>query len=180
MSDSLVIPTRFGRDTLPALVDTAAHVGTVILVHTEPGHDDHPDAVNLHDYRRNIHHWWNTGLDACDGPALVLNDDVTATPDALQNMLDELRYADLVYAPGRSRKAMTPITGWCYGVRSERLRPDPAFVWWYGDDDLYQRAQSRRMVPARITHLQRDDMGPAAEFAEAVHADRALYASRWP
>lgn len=175
----IVIPTRFDRHTLPDLIATASTVGPVVLVHTEPGHDEHPDATNVHDYRRNIHHWWNTGLDACDGPALVLNDDVTATAEALRTLLAELRFADLVYVPGRHRKARTPISGWCFGIRPERLRPDPAFVWWYGDDDLYRRAASRRLVAARITHHLRPDMGPAPEFAEAVKADRALYEERW-
>lgn len=176
----IVIPTRFGRPTLPDLIAAASRVAPVVVVHTEPGHDDHPGATNVHDHRRNIHHWWNTGLDACHGPALVLNDDISATPDALAALLAALDTADLAYVPGRRPDARTPISGWCYGIRPDELRPDPAFVWWFGDDDLYRRAATPRLVDTAVTHHQRPDMGPAPEFAQAVKADRALYRQRWP
>lgn len=174
---SVVIPTRFGRPTLARLLDVAREVGPVALVHTEAGHDDVPGVLNLHDHRRNIHHWWNTGLDALDGPALVLNDDIVTTPLALRAMLRALRGSDLVYVPGRRRRAPTPISGWCFGVNG--LRPDPAFVWWCGDNDLYRRAARPRLVNVHVGHVQRDDMGPPDEFAEVVEADRVLYAERW-
>lgn len=174
---SVTIPTRFARDTLPALVAAARQVGPVVLVHTEAGHPDVPGVTNVHDHRRNIHAWWNTGLDACTGPTLVLNDDLVTTPAALATLLAALDDADLVHVPGRSAKAPTPISGWCFGVNG--LRADEAFVWWYGDDDLYRRAETPALVDVDVRHVLRPSMGPAPEFADTVTADRNLYLSRW-
>lgn len=174
---SVTIPTRFDRPTLARLLEVAREVGPVALVHTEPGHDDAPGVLNLHDYRRNIHHWWNTGLDALDGPTLILNDDIVTTPETLRTMLNTLRRADLVYVPGRRKSAASPVSGWCFGVNG--LRPDPAFVWYHGEDDLWWRAKRPRLAHLHVAHIQRADMGAPAEFAEAVLADRELFKERW-
>jgi hypothetical protein len=174
----VVIPTRFERDSLWSLIEAASDVATVVLVHTEPGHADAPGVVNLRDYRRNIGHWWNTGLDVADGPALVLNDDVRTSSAALRALLTALDDADLVYVPGRPAKAPTPVSGWCWGVRPDLLRPDPAYTWWYSDDDLYRRASWPTCVDVDVEHLARGGFGPG-EFGQDVKADRALYEERW-
>ena len=184
MTAHVVIPTRFDRPSLWPLIDTARQVATVVIVHTEPGHADVPDAINVHDYRRNISAWWNTGLDACDGRALVLNDDVEATPEALGALLTALQTADLVYVPGRNKKARTRISGWCWGIDSRAaLRPSTVYHWWYGEDDLYSRAHEAgwriECVDVDVRHIDRGGFGVAPEFAEAVKADRAMYEDRW-
>ncbi len=178
----IVIPTRFDRDTLAPLINECLQVGRVILIHTEPGHAPVKGTVTLRSEARNIHTWWNLGLDACDGPALVLNDDiVTDAPDILALFL-ALDDTDLVYAAGRG--GPMPLTGWCFGLHPDKIRPDPAFTWWYPDDDLWKRAVaeglSARAVALKNTHHER----PGPRFGDpamkdAAERDAALFRSRW-
>lgn len=177
---SVVIPTRFRSQHLETLIRTAQQVTTVILVHTEPGHAPVRGCVNLHDYRRNIQAWWNTGLNEAGDKALVLNDDIATTPESFTTLLDALDDHDLIWIPGRV--GVTPISGWCYGIRPEAIRPDEAFVWWYGDDDLYKRAIRDNLRTAVLdVPVLHDHPGPAFpdEFTRAVRSDRALYYRRW-
>lgn len=176
----VVIPTRFERESIWPLIEQAAGVAEVILVHTEPDHNEVIGVTNVHDYRRNIQHWWNSGLScAHDGPALVMNDDLEVTAEVLEQLFEALERVDLVYVPGRGRKAATPISGWCWGVHPNQLRPDPDFVWWYGDDDLFNRAEFPLLVNVDVKHIAREDMGAPEEFREQVKLDRELYQKRW-
>ena len=180
---SVVIPTRFNRDTLAPLVDACKKVAQVVLVHTEPGHEDVPGTVTVRNYERNIHTWWNVGLNQCDGPTLILNDDITATPDALTALFDALDSADLVYLDGK--RGRTPLSGWCYGIHPDgRLRPDESFTWWFGDDDIWQRAQRQNATVTvldlpQIRHVSRSTAFEDPKMQEAAGWDRALYLRRW-
>lgn len=181
----VTIPTRFDRPTVVPLVESASQVATVILVHTEPGHPDLPNAVNVHDYSRSIQHWWNTGLDLCDGPTLVLNDDIVAAPSDLQLMFDALADNDIVYLAGHRIGHATPLTGWCYGIRPDVIRPDNAFGWWYGEDDLYRRAVRDGLTVAALNIPTIEHHRMEAAFAHPEHAqmaseDAVLFAQRWP
>lgn len=180
---NVVIPTRFTSPLLPALIEAAQQVAEVIIVHTEAGHPPVHGCVNVLDERRNIHHWWLTGLDASNGgPTLICNDDITATPEALRTMLDLLADADLVVLP--KDYGTTPLSGWCYGIHEGGpLEPDPAYTWWYGEDDIWQRAirNNLRIVTADVDvkHDRGDSPILPREFKQAVAADRRLYARRW-
>lgn len=179
---NVVIPTRFRSPSLPALIAEAQQVSNVVIVHTEPGHAPVAGCVNVLDERRNIHHWWNTGLDRCVGPTLLLNDDITTTPEALTELLTALDDADLVTLP--KDHGTTPLSGWCFGIHPDgNLRPDPAYGWWYGEDDIYQRALhgGHRIVTvaAEVQHDNPDPAHVSPEFREQVKADRKLYRSRW-
>jgi len=136
----VVIPTRFSRQTLAPLVEACRVVAEVVLVHTEPGHAPVFGVTNVRSSSLSIQRWWNTGLDLCHGPTLVLNDDIVASPEDLELLFDALDTADVVYLAGHRAGHATPLTGWCYGLRPDVIRPDDAFQWWAGDDDLYLRA----------------------------------------
>lgn len=181
----VVIPTRFDRHTLWPLVNTILEVGTPVIVHTEPGHPNVDQCINVHDYSPSIQSWWNSGLDHTGDRALVLNDDIEATPASLTTLHTELDNNDVVYLAGHRVGHATPLTGWCYGIRHNIIRPDNAYGWWYGDDDLYRRAVrdglriSALNIP-EIRHIRQ----PAA-FSNPVHAamveqDAKTYAERWP
>lgn len=178
----IVIPTRLDRPTVWPLIEEARQVGPVVIVHTTDT-PDVPDTITVRSTARNIHTWWNAGLDHCGDKALVLNDDIIATSSMLQLMVDALETADVVYLAGHRVGHVTPLTGWCYGIRPDKIRPDEQFGWWYGDDDLYLRAQrdGLRITPVNsaIVHAR----GPVAfenpEHPAMVERDAALYHSRW-
>lgn len=181
----VVIPTRFDRPTVAPLVEVCKQVAVTVIVHTEPGHPEIPGTVPVHDYSLSIQRWWNSGLDQCAGPTLVLNDDIVATPEALTELFDTLEDADVVYLAGHRIGHRTPLTGWCYGIRPDVIRPDTDFQWWAGDDDLYLRAlrDGLRVVAVDIPQIRHERVEVA--FANPVHgemaqADMTLLAERWP
>lgn len=181
MSGYVVIPTRFDRATLKPLIDVCQAVATVVIVHTVPGHPEPAGTVTVRSDARNIHTWWNLALNICAGPTLVLNDDVTADPKSLTTMLQALDTADLVYLTGR--QGTTPLTGWCFGLRPDRIRPDESFTWWFGDDDLWQRAHAKhltiRELDLPIRHVRTGPTFPDPAMQEAATWDQALYLRRW-
>lgn len=180
---NIIIPTRFQSEHLVELVEAGRTVATVVIVHTEPGHPPVDGCVNVHDYRRNIHRWWLTGLEVCTtAEALICNDDIEATPEALAMMLDALADADLVVLP--KPFGTTPLSGWCYGINADGpLLPDPAYTWWYGEDDMWRRATRDGLrittIDAPIVHHNSNTSHVPEEFKAAVRADRRLYRSRW-
>lgn len=184
-SDRFVtIPTRLNRPTLYPLVEQALQVAQVVVVHTEPGHNPIPGTIVVEDYRSSIQQWWNAGLDRCAGPTIVLNDDVQASAAALQQLFDVLDNADLVYLAGHRIGHSTPLTGWCYGLRPDKIRPDEAFEWWYGDDDLILRAAKMGLrieavnVP-EIQHVRGEAAFEKPEHREMAQRDLARFNARY-
>jgi hypothetical protein len=181
----VVIPTRFDRSTTLPLIEVCREVAVPVIVHTEPGHDEVPGTVTLHDFSLSIQKWWNTGLDQCAGPTLVLNDDIVATANDLDTLFVALENADVVYLSGHRVGHRTPLTGWCYGIRPDVIRPDEDFGWWAGDDDLYLRAvrDGLRVVAVDVPTIRHERS--AVAFSNPVHAEMAqrdmtLLAERWP
>lgn len=180
----VVIPTRLDRPTLLPLVESARQVATVVIVHTEPGHDPIPGTVTVPDYSLSIQRWWNSGLDACSGPTLVLNDDIVADPGELDLLFETLETADVVYLSGHRAGHRTPLTGWCFGIWPDRIRPSDDFGWWAGDDDLYLRAVEAGMtvtavdVPG-IRHERIEAPFGNPIHAEMAQADMRLLQERW-
>jgi hypothetical protein len=180
----VVIPTRLDRHTLLPLVESALEVAQVVIVHTEPGHDPIPGTITLYDDSLSIQHWWNTGLDVCTGPTLVLNDDIVAAPSELVALFDALDSADLVYLSGHRLGHFTPLTGWCYGLYPHMLRPSNDFGWWGGDDDLYLRAthSNLRVTAVDVPGIRHERVEAAfanPSHAAMVEADMNLLHSRW-
>lgn len=185
MSRWAVIPTRFDRATLSPLIAAIREMATPIVVHTEPGHAPIKGTVTVRSESLSIQKWWNDGLDLCDGPTLVLNDDIEAGPFDLLTLFEALDQNDVVYLAGHRVGHPTPLTGWCFGVQPDVIRPDNDFQWWYGDDDLYRRAVRDGLrieavdVPGIVHHRV------AEAFANPVHAamvdsDAKLFSERWP
>lgn len=180
----VVIPTRFNRATLLPLVKEAQQIARVVIVHTEPHHAPIRGTTAIDSDSLSIQQWWNDGLNACSGPTLVLNDDVVATADDLLLLFEALETADVVYLAGHRQGHETPLTGWCYGLHPERIRPDDAFQWWYGDDDLYLRAvrDGLTVEAVDVPSIRHQRVAEAFEnpvHAAMVEADHALYVKRW-
>lgn len=181
----VVIPTHFTAPQLVPLVREAQQVATVVLVHTEPHHAPVQGTVTVQSDSRSIQAWWNRGLDVCDGPTLVLNHDVVATADDLLPLFGALETSDLVYLAGHRVGHRTPLTGWCFGLHPDRIRPDEDFGWWGGDDDLYLRSlrDGLTMTAVDVPSIRHERI--EAPFENAVHAvmaeqDMRLLGERWP
>lgn len=144
-----------------------------------------PGTVTVDDSEsHSIQHWWNAGLDHCTGPALVLNDDITATPEDLVTLFDALENADVVYLSGHRIGHYTPLTGWCYGIRPDKIRPSNDYGWWGGDDDLYLRATRDGLTVAAVDIPAIQHQRSAAPFENPIHAamvdaDMTLLHERW-
>lgn len=181
----VVIPTRFNRATTLPLIEVCNRVATTVVVHTEPHHARINGTVMVDDSDSNsIQHWWNAGLDKCSGPTLVLNDDIVADEDSLMHLFFTLEQVDVVYLAGHRIGHRTPLTGWCYGIHPDRIRPDNAFGWWAGDDDLYLRAMAAGMKVTAVDLPNIRHERAAAAFENPIHAamvdaDMRLLAERW-
>lgn len=180
---TIIIPTRLERPSIYPLIEAANKVDFVILVYTQPDLPRIKDVLIVDDYTRNIQHWWNSGLMFADEKALILNDDIKATSEDLIDMLDQLEDSDLVYTGGRPHDHASPMSGWAFGLRPDVLRPDNAFQWWYGEDDIYLRAQKHGLriteVPTNIQHFPSEKMFPDDELEAAVIEDKMLFERRW-
>jgi hypothetical protein len=181
----VVIPTRFNRATLLPLVEEAKQIARVVIVHTEPHHAPIKGTTAIESDSKSIQAWWNVGLNACSGPTLVLNDDIVATGEDLLHLFAALESAHVVYLAGHRVGHATPLTGWCFGLWPNMIRPDEAFQWWYGDDDLYLRAQrdGLKVQAVDVPTICHDRVAAAFEnpvHADMVEADAALFAERWP
>lgn len=183
-----VIPTLGNRASLWPLIEDAGMPCMVIWT----GQDD-PAPIGrgiLRDFRNrdvtfkidrgpiDIHRWWHAGMDLGSSrgirTAVIVNDDVRAAPGELQKLADEveggtvLAYLD---RPEHAAVRVTPITGWCFAVRTDRsLVPEPspcvyayshpeecrhhppALRWWYGDHEVELRA--RRYGPDAVKVVQ--------------------------
>lgn len=171
----VTIPT-YGRETTAPLIEVCQRVAEVVIVHTAPDPILYEGTVAVDGSgSRSIQRWWNIGLDRCDGPTLVLNDDITVTTASLEHLFDELDNADIVYLAGHRVGHRTPLTGWCYGIHPDRIRPDEAFGWWAGDDDLYLRAVAQGM---KITAVDEPDIRHVRSnisFESPTHAEMAIH-----
>lgn len=180
----VTIPTRFNRPTLLPLVREAQQIAHVVMVHTEPHHAPIKGTTGIESTSNSIQRWWNEGLDQCDGPTLVLNDDIIATAAQLNKLFVALESADLVYLSGHRVGHATPFTGWCFGLHPDRIRPDEVFSWWYGEDDMYQRALRAGLtvtavdIPG-IRHARAEAAFENPRHAEMAVRDGVIYQQRW-
>lgn len=184
MTPWLVVPSRGDHpEFLAALV--ALGYPTVIVV-TGDGVVVPTGAHALYDTRKplNIHRWWNAGLDyaAEQGArvAVVVNDDVTLHPDAPQQMADRLIADEAWLCAARP----TGRTGWCWALDlAGDLRPDERFRWWYGDDDLWLRADlAGKLTGADAEHTHHHPNEATAksdELAALVREDEAEFRRKW-
>lgn len=109
----------------------------------------------------NIQRWWNRGIEEAEKrgatAVAVLNDDLKINPNTLTILHRELlRTGAAIATPTRpdwnagyytsgNIYPYTPIIWGCLWVLNldTDLRPDPQYVWWYGDSDLDIRARTK-------------------------------------
>jgi len=199
----LVVPTLDNRNgtLLPLLA--GAQMSAVIVRTDVAGDvigDDLPGGrrkITIHDVGSpNIHRWWNRGIDYAVSQGadvvVVCNDDVAADPGALLELAMHIEVGSagpmLVWPYDRAHAStrVTEISGWCFALDPEAIRPDETFTWWWGDNDLQIRAQGMRphggalgVTGLPIRHL-RTDWHYDRDMSKAIEVDRAVFARRYP
>lgn len=202
----LVIPTRGNRNHQVApLLDLGV---PTVLVHTvivmpssTPVEYDMANVryVPVSQHPVNISRWWNAGLDAAmelgASSCVVMNDDVQCVDPAAVTLLGSMAVRGLSYVYPRSTPGWTPMTGWCFGINPDLIRPDEDYQFWCGEDDMFQRA-SAQGLPAvgvdlrrssspdaiqhtRDSHYTDDELHGELALQRLIDVDVALYASRW-
>lgn len=189
MTDRLwvVIPTRDDHpELLAALVDgCGVPRERIVLVNT----GDHPVSryrtrVVTDRGQVNIQRWWNRGIDYAEAMGAthvaVLNDDVRLAPGSLARMMRALADADATLAWADSGR----MTGWAWLLRLDRgVRPDERFRWWYGDNDLHDRATVNGGVAytpdSGVEHVHPNEATSASPQLRALaESDADTYRSR--
>jgi hypothetical protein len=221
----MVVPTLGNRPSLWPLLADAGMAAMVIWtgpVDADPiraFRAEHPraDVTFVVDHGPiDIHRWWLKGMDLAAsrgmGVAVVVNDDVRAAPGALRVLADQvvgetvLAYLD---RPEHAATRVTPITGWCFALRSDRslmLEPSectkayefppgqwgcphhvPQLRWWFGDHEIELRARHypgrsvRAVQGLQIEHLRQGWLyDRPTEVSPLIAADTALFRHRHP
>lgn len=130
-----------------------------IIIRTTADADVSVNGIVIDDFEvPNIQRWWKRGIDesvARGATAVaVLNDDLDIGPHTLSDLHRALvTTGSTIATPSRQglklgvhRRRLIPydpvIWGclWMLDARTD-LRPDPRYVWWYGDNDIDIRAR---------------------------------------
>lgn len=158
----LTIPTAHSHPELLAGIirDCSLPPEQIILIATKPDLSLPASCVVIEDLGLpNIQRWWNAGIDEAirrgATAVAVLNDDLKINSETLPKLHRELRRTGATIAsptrpdwgPGlyknRNIFPYTPVIWGCLWMLNvdSNLRPDPKYVWWYGDSDLDIRAR---------------------------------------
>lgn len=180
---SLVIPSRGAH---PELLDGLVSLGCpTVIVRTSADFSYSGLASVIDDFGPLcIHRWWNAGLRTVEAAgtryALVVNDDVSLPPDAPAEMAERMQATD-AWLCGADPVAMT---GWCWMLDlTSPLRPDERFRWFFGDNDLWLRAeQAGRLTGVNVGavhHHANEATAASPELADVIRADEALFRQKW-
>lgn len=201
MTPWLVVPTLGNRDaSLLPLLEGAGMPAVVVCTGPASPQRYRDAGAELAVQARgemNIQAWWNLGIsyavqhgaDVC----VVVNDDVEAAPGALLELAMHIEAGEpqapmLVWpdVPEHATGRVTGMTGWCWAIDPQRIRPDEAFTWWYGDNDLELRARAMRpdsgvraVEGLDVKHL-RTDWAYDRPVQHLINTDRATFRRRYP
>lgn len=146
-------------------------------------------SIDLVRAAQNFQYWGNLGFKKAlevggeDAVALMINDDIAITGDQLDRIFKELEDSDVISMNDRPKGGVTPMTGWLFGVRPAKILMDEEYVFWWGDDDLWDRAGAeglrRKLVGARYVHNRGNKRGWDTIFDPIMKADRDRYHAIW-
>jgi hypothetical protein len=142
----LTIPTAGNRDRYIDAILKAADLpaDSVVIVTNTPSYR-REGVTLLHDLGPvNIQRWWNTGLrvlaDRGHDVGIVLNDDVEIDRDTLPRLAQAIDDTSFTLAHPGTPGAMT---GHAFALNLRHpVRPDEAYAWWYGDDQIWADAHN--------------------------------------
>lgn len=131
----------------------------IILIRTKPDAELPTGCIVIDDFETpNIQRWWKRGIDESvvrgATAVAVLNDDLRIESDTLHRLHGELVSTGATVATpsrpglrlGVHKRPLIPYEPVIWGClwmvdATTDLRPDPRYVWWYGDNDLDIRAR---------------------------------------
>lgn len=209
MNKFVVTPTR---GINPALVDLNLSVrksgATHIIVH--PNHDapvglpteesiehaktlthtfEFEGSINIIRAAQNFQYWGNLGFRKAlevggeDTIVLMINDDIVISPEELNSIFDQFGDADVLSMDDRPKGGATPMTGWLFGLRPSKILMDENYVFWWGDDDLWNRAETAglktTLAHAKYKHERKSKRDWDEIFDPIMKADKDLYQKTW-
>lgn len=187
----MTVPTAGNRmHLLSALIDQSGLPRErIVVVATRPGVDLPEGAVIIEDFGPpNIQRWWNAGIEEARSrgatSAAVVNDDISIAPGTLPTLEQALLTTGAAIASpsrpefriGLHKRPLIPyeprLWGSLWVLRLDSgLRPDPGYVWWYGDNDLDIRARRDHggivLVDVEYQHLHPGEGTAASEELRA-------------
>ena len=157
----MTVPTAGAHPELLASLihDCGLPLENIIIVTTKPGVDLPDGVLTVEDFGPpNIQRWWNLGIETAQArgatSVAVSNDDIRISAEALPILETALFETGAAIASpsrpqfrnGLHRGHLVPFEPRLWGCLwvlrvSSGLRPDPRYVWWYGDNDLDIRAR---------------------------------------
>jgi hypothetical protein len=184
----MTVPTAGKRHELLAnlIRDSGLSPENIVLVATRPDLDLPGGTVIVEDLGPiNIQRWWLRGIEECAArgatAVAVCNDDLELGPATLEQLHAALvQTGAAIASPSRPPRRdglhkghLIPYSPriwgclWMVDVASG-LRPDPRYVWWYGDNDLDIRARRDYSgivtVPVEFSHRHPGEGTGASEF----------------
>lgn len=126
-----------------------------------------------------IYKWWNYGINVArhNGAThvAILNDDLILKDNPLQKILDVMVQEDATI--GYPLPASSDPCGYCFILNLEHgIFPDEKYKWWYGDNDLYERAKKVVGVRASVTHVEPNRLtSESPELMALVRQDKETY-----
>lgn len=189
----MTVPTAGSRsESLASLIrDCGLPAERIVIVATKPGLTLPAGVVVVEDLGQpNIQRWWARGIHEAElrgaTSVAVANDDIRLNSETLPALADALeRTGAAIASPSRSpfrdglhTKPLVPyeprLWGSLWVLRvSSGLRPDPRYVWWFGDNDLDIRARKEHggvvLVNVEFEHLHPGE-GTASSLALQTQA----------
>lgn len=192
----LTIPTA---NTHPELLENIIAISTIpreriVLIATRPNLDLPNGCTVIEDLGQpNIQRWWNRGIEESikrgATAVAVLNDDLVINEYTLHILHNELiRTKATISSPTRADWGpglykdsnifpYTPVIWGCLWLidATSRLRPDPNYVWWFGDSDLDIRARRDHSgIATADVYYEHFFAGEGTKKSEALSAQTNL------
>ena len=147
------------------------------------------ESINIIRAAQNFQYWGNLGFKKAlevggeNSVVLMINDDIVITSHQLNKIFEDFGDADVISMDDRPPGAVTPMTGWLFGVRPSASLMDEEYVFWWGDDDLWKRAEAEglktKLVNARYSHERGAKRGWDSIFDGIMKSDKDRYHARW-
>lgn len=173
----MTVPTAGAHpELLEGLIrDCGLPMEQIVVIETRPGVRLPEGVVRIECFGPpQIQHWWTLGIDEAERrgatAVAVLNDDIRLSGATLPALAQALRETGAAIASpsrpgvrdGLHKGLRLPYEPRLWGSiwvldLATKMRPNPRYVWWYGDNDLDIRARKEHggvvLVPVAYEHV---------------------------
>lgn len=180
----LVVPVGARRNYINNLVELSNIPKEQIVIINTVDVEEVEGVNNLYDLDEiNIHRWWNKGIDYAVARGAkyvaVLNDDLELADDPLNKIAEAMNNSDAIIGVPYPFTGHIPGYAWVLDT-SKGIFPDENFRWWYGDDDLFRRAENIIAVTCKIRHVEGNKLTSSnTELMELTKKDKEYYDKKW-